>query len=145
MRSRNCLKSMGLATLGDLLKVTEQDLLRYKNFGETSLREVRAILAQKGLRLGQMVEEHAAKHAVVSRPAAPESDTVSAGAMNVPLSEVTFSVRVRRCLERLGVATLGDVAELSQDKLLACKNFGQTSLDEVKQRLGEHGLKLADS
>ena len=143
VRSRNCLKAMGLNSLGDLLRVTEQDLLRYKNFGETSLREVRAILAQKGLRLGQLVEDQPSRRA--AQDDSEESDTSSAGAMNLPLPEVNFSVRVKRCLERLGMTTLGEVAALSQEKLLACKNFGQTSLDEVKSRLNEHGLDLADA
>ena len=143
VRSRNCLKAMGLNSLGDLLRVTEQDLLRYKNFGETSLREVRAILAQKNLRLGQLVEDQPGK-----RPAqtdSEEADTAFDGAMNLPLPDVNFSVRVKSCLERLGVTTLGEVAALSHEKLLACKNFGQTSMDEVKLRLNEHGLDLADA
>ena len=145
VRSRNCLKKMGLHTLGNLLKVTEQDLLRYKNFGETSLREVRAILAQKGLRLGQMVEEPNAKHDRTADAGSEDSETASAGARNVLLTEIVFSVRVRRCLERLAVVTLGDVADMSEEKLLACKNFGQTSMDEVKQHLQEHGLSLSSS
>ena len=145
VRSRNCLRSMGLNTLGDLLKVTEQDLLRYKNFGETSLREVRVILAQKGLRLGQMVHEPGGKRAGAQETAPDGLEIASAGAMNLPLSEVNFSVRVRRCLERLGVVTLGDLAGLSEEKLLACKNFGQTSLEEAKRRLREQGLSLSGS
>jgi DNA-directed RNA polymerase subunit alpha len=44
---------MNIKSLGDLLKTTEQELLAYKNFGETSLNEIKALLAQKGLRLGQ--------------------------------------------------------------------------------------------
>lgn len=56
VRSRNCLEKMGINTLGDLTKVTEHDLLSYKNFGETSLLEVKSIMAQKGLRLGQAIE-----------------------------------------------------------------------------------------
>ena len=145
VRSRNCLKSMGLNTLADLLKVTEQDLLRYKNFGETSLREVRAILAQKGMHLGQLVEEQGAKRDRAKETVLDGSSATSAGAMNVPISEITVSVRVRRCLERLGAVTLGDVAALSEEKLLACKNFGQTSLEEVKLLLRQHGLSLSDS
>ena len=54
-------------------------------------------------------------------------------------------LEIARQLERLGVTTLGDVADLSQEKLLTCKNFGQTSLDEVKLRLRDHGLSLTDS
>src|SRR6478672_11046299 len=53
VRSRNCLKKMNIRSLGDLLKTTEQELLSYKNFGETSLNEIKALLANKGLRLGQ--------------------------------------------------------------------------------------------
>src|SRR5438034_6716655 len=56
VRSRNCLKKMNLKNLGDLLKTTEQELLSYKNFGETSLNEIKALLAQKGLRLGQAAD-----------------------------------------------------------------------------------------
>src|SRR5205823_5507926 len=40
VRSRNCLKKMNLRTLGDLLRTGEQELLSYKNFGETSLNEI---------------------------------------------------------------------------------------------------------
>src|ERR1700749_148040 len=57
VRSRTCLKKMNIRTLGDLLKTTEQELLSYKNFGETSLHEIKALLAQKGLRLGQAADE----------------------------------------------------------------------------------------
>ena len=60
VRSRNCLKKMNIKTLGDLLKTTEQELLSYKNFGETSLNEIKQLLAHKGLRLGQAVDGAAA-------------------------------------------------------------------------------------
>src|SRR5215217_7968654 len=59
VRSRNCLKKMNLRTIGDLLRTSEQELLSYKNFGETSLNEIKALLAQKGLRLGQAAEDPA--------------------------------------------------------------------------------------
>ncbi len=144
VRSRNCLKSMGLNTLGDLLRVTEHDLLGYKNFGETSLREIKAILAQKGLTLGQMVEDRSSRGEKAKEEAVDQSEIASAEAKNLPLSEVAFSVRVGSCLEHLGVVTLGDVAAYSDQELLACKNFGRTSLDEVKLRLAEHGLALRE-
>ena len=57
VRSRNCLEKMSINTLGDLTRVNEMDLLSYKNFGETSLYEIRNILKQKGLRLGQTLEK----------------------------------------------------------------------------------------
>src|SRR4051812_7708907 len=57
VRSRNCLKKMNIRSLGDLLRTSEQELLSYKNFGETSLNEIKALLASKGLRLGQAAED----------------------------------------------------------------------------------------
>ncbi len=59
VRSRNCLKQMNINRLGDLLRTTEPKLLGYKNFGETSLNEIKAMLSQKGLRLGQLIEDPA--------------------------------------------------------------------------------------
>ncbi|KKL22759.1 hypothetical protein LCGC14_2432210 [marine sediment metagenome] len=145
VRARNCLKKMNIRTLGDLVSTNEAQLLSYKNFGETSLREIKAILAQKGLTLGQMVEDQGARIKRAEQESGDQSEVALAGARNLPLSEVAFSIRVRSCLERLGAVTLGDVASYSEQELMGRKNFGQTSLDEVKSRLREHGLNLTDA
>src|SRR3972149_1865502 len=57
VRSRNCLQKMGIMTLGDLTEVSEQELLASKNFGETSLVEIREMLQSKGLSLGQFADQ----------------------------------------------------------------------------------------
>ena len=139
VRSRNCLKKMNIRTLGDLLRTTEPELLGYKNFGETSLNEIKALLAQKGLRLGQAADE--TKTAILRRP------TVSVG--NVPpelatkgVGDLELSVRSRKALQRLNINTLGELASRTEDELLGCKNFGQTSLNEIKQQLGTFGMSL---
>ena len=54
VRARNCLKKMKIRTLGDLLKITEAELLSYKNFGETSLVEIKSMLTSRSLRLGRV-------------------------------------------------------------------------------------------
>ena len=139
VRSRNCLKQMNINTLGDLLKITEHQLMAYKNFGETSLTEIKTMLAQKGLHLGQMLEEQAAE-GDVGTPLGPSlGDT---GVYARPVSELELSVRSRKCLQRLGIATLGELAARTEAELLAIKNFGQTSLNEIKRRLVEMGLSL---
>src|SRR6059058_1899862 len=69
VRSRNCLKKMNIKSLGDLLRTTEQELLSYKNFGETSLNEIKSLLAAKGLRLGQAVEGEKPGIVATRRPA----------------------------------------------------------------------------
>ncbi len=138
VRSRNCLKQMNINSLGDLLRITEAQLMGYKNFGETSLSEIKAMLTQKGLRLGQMIEEQAAEEGAAA--AAPTMGET--GVYGWQVSELELSVRSRKCLQRLGISKLGELAARSEPELLSIKNFGQTSLNEIKRRLAELGLSL---
>jgi len=139
VRARNCLKKMNIRTLGDLLHVTEQDLLGFKNFGETSLTEIKNVLSGKNLRLGQLREEPAPAQPV---QAASGASVENEGVLATPISQIEFSIRARRALQRLNVRTLGELASKTEAELLACRNFGQTSLNEVQQRLAEFGLNL---
>ncbi len=52
VRSNNCLESMHIETVGQLVKMTEADLLKIRSFGKTSLREIQRKLADMGLTLG---------------------------------------------------------------------------------------------
>ncbi len=145
VRARNCLKKMNIRTLGDLIKTTEAELLAYKNFGETSLKEIKDMLDAKGLRLGQALEEGqeyvSSDRDIPDIPMKPQPDNRAA---NLSLDDVEFSVRARRAIENLGVNTLGDLAEKTEVELMSCKNFGQTSLNEVRQRLSENGMSLRE-
>ncbi|MBI4718030.1 MAG: tetratricopeptide repeat protein [Planctomycetes bacterium] len=138
VRARNCLRQMNINTLGDLLKTTEAELLSYKNFGETSLNEIKALLTQKGLRLGQSLPVPEKPMRSVSLY--PTGD--GSQYLNKPVSELELSVRSRKCLQWLGIATLGELAMRSEVELMAIKNFGQTSLQEIKRQLALYGLSL---
>jgi DNA-directed RNA polymerase subunit alpha len=140
VRSRNCLKKMNIRTLGDLTRVTRDQLLSSKNFGETSLHEIEEMLATKGLHLGQSIEE-GAQHDMRYRPQAPMSEA-EAAVLNKPVSDLNLSVRARKCMNRLGINTLGDLVQRTADELLESKNFGQTSLSEVREKLAQYGLTL---
>jgi len=140
VRARNCLKKMNIRTLGDLIKTTESELLGYKNFGETSLKEIKDMLNAKGLRLGQALEEGSEYRDIVRRP--PVGDE---GVLAIPIRQLDLSVRCDRALEALKVATLGQLVTKTEAELLACKNFGQTSLNEVRQKLADYGLKLREA
>ncbi len=138
VRSRNCLKKMSIRTLGDLLKTTEQELLSYKNFGETSLTEIKTLLGAKGLRLGQSLE--VGELPIGHRPPAPLPDNIPHEVLAKSVAELELSVRSRKALQRLNINTLGDLAQRSEEELLTCKNFGQTSLVELRAQLDQNGL-----
>lgn len=141
VRSRNCLKKMNIRTLGDLTRVTEPQLLASKNFGETSLSEINEIMRAKGLRLGQSLEQGAMYDGPRRYPQQQLSAEEQA-LMNKPSSELNLSVRARKCMNRLGIATLGELVSRTADELLEAKNFGMTSLTEVRDKLTALGLKL---
>lgn len=142
VRARNCLKKMNIRTLGDLTRITEQHLLSSKNFGETSLQEIKEMMTAKGLRLGQSIQEGASTE-VRYRPSQPVTEE-QAAVLNKPVSDLNLSVRARKCMNRLGINTLGDLIGRSSEELLEAKNFGQTSLQEVKDKLVGYGLRLRD-
>lgn len=52
VRSNNCLESNHIRTVGELVKMSEGDLLKIRSFGKTSLREIRRKLDDLGLKLG---------------------------------------------------------------------------------------------
>jgi DNA-directed RNA polymerase subunit alpha len=146
VRSRNCLAKMNIRTLGDLVKKTEAELLSYKNFGETSLTEIKEILKNKGLRLGMTADELMSKDlGEMAEPALrPEEqpDPNSPDPQKRPISELDLSVRSRRIVDLLKIRTIGDLSQKTEAELLACPNFGQTSLNEIKTKLDEFGLSL---
>src|SRR5213078_4806801 len=100
VRSRNCLKKMNIRSLGDLLKTTEAELLSYKNFGETSLNEIKALLASKGLRLGQNAEGGGAggPASLARRPAANPGN-VPTETLAKSVADLELSVRSRKALQ----------------------------------------------
>jgi DNA-directed RNA polymerase subunit alpha len=139
VRSRNCLQKMGINTLGDLARATEAELLNSKNFGETSLVEIKEMMTSKGLSLGMLATEIREPEPVFE----PEFVTPDEQAiLDRPISELNLSVRARKCMIRLGLNTVGELLRKTGDDLLECKNFGVTSLNEVREKLTLKGLKL---
>ena len=153
-RARNCLKKMDIRTVGDLLRISQSELMAYKNFGEATMQEIKGLLAQKGLRLGQALEtqQQAARQEVYNqlRDSAGEG---AADILNRPVDELELSVRSRKALDLLAINTIGDLVARTEAELLGIKNFGTTSLKdsnpgvyaqlvEIKDRLTQHGLSL---
>lgn len=144
VRSKHCLERMRIRTLGDLVKKTETELLSYKNFGDTSLGEIKTILAKKGLKLGMdKEEEEVAKHRekkTTKTIKVPNNEEV----MAIAIATLDLSSRCRRCLVTLNVQTIADLVQKTEKELLSCKNFGQTSMSELKTKLNELGVHLRE-
>ena len=141
VRSRNCLRKMNIRTLGDLTRTTEAALLSSKNFGETSLAEIKDMMQAKGLRLGMALEGNDRGHDHRMEP--PQEVPPELQAMlSKPIGDLNLSVRARKCMSKLNIQSIGDLLKHTGDELLECKNFGITSLNEVRDKLTGMGIKL---
>ena len=140
VRARTCLKKMNIRTLGDLLRITETELMSYKNFGESSLEEIKKMLSMKGLRLGQGLEDahRSARRQIMERLKGSGKEAL----LNKPVGDLQLSVRARKALQLLNIQTLGDLCSHTEAELMGVKNFGATSLTEVHEKLGALGLGL---
>jgi DNA-directed RNA polymerase subunit alpha len=62
--------------------------------------------------------------------------------LSTPVAELNLSVRSRKCMARLGIVSLSELVQRTPDELLSAKNFGVTSLNEIRAKLTELNLKL---
>src|SRR5882762_2729440 len=62
--------------------------------------------------------------------------------LGMSLAELELSVRATNCLESEGITTVRDLVSRNEDQLLTVRNFGETTLKEVKAKLHEIGLDL---
>jgi DNA-directed RNA polymerase subunit alpha len=73
VRSANCLQQANIKTIGDLVQRTEAEMLKTKNFGRKSLKEIKEILAEMGLSLGMKLENWPPKTAPQISAAQPKA------------------------------------------------------------------------
>lgn len=76
-----------------------------------------------------------AKPNVLAKEADPKNDT--------PISELDLSVRASNCLDAANIKTIGDLISLTEEELLEIRNFGKTTLKEVKKKLTQRSLSFS--
>lgn len=131
VRSRNCLAKMSIFTLGDLLRITEAEMLSYKNFGETSLKEVKEMLAARNLRLGMYREGEERSLTKADQKVLGES-----------IERLELSNKTGGMLENLGVSRIGDLVQYTDLDLYKAPGSGQTVVQELSTGLGAYGVGL---
>ena len=78
---------------------------------------------------------------MVPEPEEPEP-SIPSEIYDAPIEQLDLSVRVFNSLKRTGITTVGEVLDhisRGQDAMLAIRNFGEKSLDELREKLGEKG------
>ena len=77
-----------------------------------------------------------------ARGVAAAGDPALEAKLNMSLAELKLSVRASNCLESENITTVRELVQKSEDQLLEVRNFGETTLTEVKEKLSELNLRL---
>lgn len=76
------------------------------------------------------------------RTGSGSGDAALESKLNLSLAELQLSVRAMNCLESENINSVRDLVQRAEDQLLEVRNFGETTLTEVKEKLTELGLHL---
>ena len=119
--------------MADLINRTEEDMIRVRNMGRYSLREIVEKLANLGLSL--LDSESSASEA---------EDNTKNKLYALTLEELDLSVRAYNCLKRAGIDTVGDLTSKTYDEILMVRNLGLKCTEEVVTKLTSLGLVLKE-
>jgi len=134
-------------------QVTDYDRLILEIWTDGSLNPAEALIqSSKLLRESLNIfipEEEQAAAGGLSDGAASEGAVSLAGLdpklreiLNQPIEMIELSSRASNCLKVARIRTIGELVGKRDEELLAVKNFGKKSLDEIKDRLKDMGLSL---
>lgn len=81
-------------------------------------------------------------HAEARAVGGPGGDPATETKLNMSLSELDLSVRASNCLESENITTVRDLVSRTEAQLLEVRNFGETTLQEIREKLADIGLRL---
>lgn len=86
-----------------------------------------------------------ARHFELRRMNPPEHRVTGEVSLDSPIEVLDLSVRANNCLESEGIRTVRELVAKSPNELLEIRHFNETVLTNVRERLAEHGLSLAEN
>jgi MoxR-like ATPase len=99
---------------------------------------------RRALAFGRVTASDAAAYLASIEPPPPDKliDAALENLLGQPITHLELSVRATNCLESDGINTIGELVLHDENRLLEIRNFGETTLREVKSKLAERGLRL---
>ena len=135
--TRKGLERLGVQTLGDLAAITERQLQKAGNLEDEHMQEIRELMARNDLSIGEAAGLSGADRRL-------SGSQVDPGKLGLPIDSLNLSTRSRRCMEKLEITTVGELIGHTEDELLQTPNFGDKSLEEIKEKLANLGLELRE-
>lgn len=128
LRLENCdleyLDRMGIYTVGDLIQIAFYALQIDNRISDLKIDKIRNFLKEN------------------ARPMFLDEENKEL--LAAPVSELHLSVRARKAMKKMRIETVGQLTWTTAATLLECENFGVTTLNEVREKIEERGLRLRD-
>lgn len=129
--------------------VTDYDKLTLEVWTDGSIKPEEAVSKSASIlithlrlfqNMGGSVEDIPADEGIFNTP---EEDNTSK-VMEMTIEDLDLSVRSYNCLKRAEINTVADLMQKSEDDMIKVRNLGRKSLEEVKKKIQELGLTLAE-
>jgi hypothetical protein len=166
IRAKECVKKLKIDYVVELVQMRESEFIKMSNLGPITLDKIRKEIEKYGFYLGMHIKDWPTDNAekglislegslnysspekfkqhtkkIISSASATNLND-KLGFLSIRVDELDFSVRVSNCLEDLRVVYIRDLVCKSEAQLLGTRNFGRTSLSEVKDKLKKFRLQL---
>ena len=129
VRSLNCLLSVDINYIGELVGKRDEELIAIPHLGEKSFREIKKRLSRIGLHTGMPLER-------LIEPEKVSEDPL----FLVKVDTLDLSVRSKNCLRQANINTVSDLRSKTDEELLSIPNFGRRSLWEIQGELKSLGI-----
>ena len=134
VRSMNVLKNNNMKTLGDITKVSEYYFSKLPNVGHKTLVEINELLSSHLLSFDMNIDD------IDTSVEIDEDEIISS--LNLDTENFDLTQRTRNIIRLLNLSKIGHIIEFSESRLLAQKNFGKKSHNELKKLLLSHNLSF---
>ncbi|MBP2655360.1 MAG: DNA-directed polymerase subunit alpha [Firmicutes bacterium] len=130
--------------------VTDYDKLTLEVWTNGSIRPEEAVSKAASvlvahLKLFQNIAGSAIDDETSDGTFAEVAEDEGAKTMEMTIEDLELSVRSYNCLKRAGINTVAELVQKTEDDMMKVRNLGRKSLDEVKKKIEELGLLLAEN
>ncbi len=133
-KARSAFRELGVKTVGEVARLTEEELLRTPFMGQKTARYIKRELSKCGLHLADDVEVQVV-----------DSTLLSENFQSIFEYDRYVAIRAWGILYTLGAHTLGDVIRFTEDDILGVTRAGKSTLKYIKRELAKHELSLKRS
>lgn len=143
VRSANCLRNANIKYIGELVQKSEHEMLKIRNFGRTSLNEIKEMLTNMGLDFGMKIEGFPYRKELVGKCIENNDNSVVSfeeliksrfdeKMFNTAIEELNLSVRAFNALREASLKTIKDVINFGLHALQKRKNVGNKTINDIK-------------